>query len=190
MGSYPTFTKSKVLKIKIIEFKAQVDELATYENKLKTLDYKYIGLDHQIDTYFNATKDRLKLREGNIENSLIKYARKNTAASKLSSVLLYKHLPNPALKDILTDQLGIKVIVDKQRKIYFIDNVKFHFDEVKGLGTFMEVEAIESDTVSSIEELQKQCEITEKQLVEVSYSDLLLKKVYLQNSEDISTSSI
>jgi len=31
---------------------------------------------------------------------------------------------------------------NKSRKIYFIDNVKFHLDTVEGLGSFLEIEAI------------------------------------------------
>jgi adenylate cyclase class IV len=40
---------------------------------------------------------------------------------------------------------GIKVIVQKKRRIYFIGNVKFHFDTIAELGTFIEVEAIDKD---------------------------------------------
>lgn len=169
------------MSIRIIEFKARVEAIETYEKKLLKLKPLFVGIDHQIDTYFNATKDRLKLREGNIENALIQYHRKNTAKSKLSTVKLFKHKADLILKEILTDQLGIKVIVDKHRKIYFIGNVKFHFDTVKKLGTFIEVEAIDEKNKYSLEELKDQCDyylelfkISPKQLIKVSYSDLLL----------------
>ena len=59
------------MKIKNFEFKAKIDEIEKYENKLLTLNPKFQGLDHQIDTYFNLQYGRLKLREGNIENNLI-----------------------------------------------------------------------------------------------------------------------
>ena len=65
------------MNIKNFEFKAKVEDLEKYEKKLLTLNPKYQGLDHQIDTYFNAKFGRLKLREGNIENSLINYDREN-----------------------------------------------------------------------------------------------------------------
>ncbi|MFX7156050.1 CYTH domain-containing protein, partial [Acinetobacter baumannii] len=58
----------------------------------------------------------------------------------------------------MTKQLGVKIIVDKKRKIYFIDNVKFHFDIVENLGTFMEVEAIDNKEEFTIEELKEQCD--------------------------------
>lgn len=163
------------------EFKAKVDNLKIYEEKLLSLQPLYVGLDHQIDTYFNANIGRLKLREGNIENALINYMRNDIANSKESTITLYKHLPDPALKAILSQQLGIKVIVDKMRKIYYIDNVKFHFDEVVNLGKYIEVEAIDTSGSISKDKLQSQCEfyldffgITNDQLVSMSYGDLLM----------------
>jgi predicted adenylyl cyclase CyaB len=171
------------MNIKNYEFKARVEDLEKYENKLLSLNPVYIGLDHQIDTYFHVQKGRLKLREGNIENSLINYDRENIAGSKLSDIILYKHEPNAALKNILVHQLGVKAIVDKKRKIYFIDNVKFHFDVVENLGTFIEVEAIDEKDEMSMEALKEQCqfylhffELSHTQLIDQSYSDLMLER--------------
>ncbi|MCA6439202.1 MAG: class IV adenylate cyclase [Sediminibacterium sp.] len=170
------------MNIKNFEFKAKIDEIEKYENKLLTLNPKFQGLDHQIDTYFNVQYGRLKLREGNIENALINYDRENVSGSKESQIILYKHEPNIALKEILTKQLGVKIIVDKKRKIYFIDNVKFHFDIVENLGTFMEVEAIDNKEEFTIEELKEQCdkyfsffELTQNNLIDKSYSDLIME---------------
>lgn len=170
------------MNIKNFEFKARVAEIEKYENKLLGLNPIYKGLDHQIDTYFNVPNGRLKLREGNIENSLINYDREDIAGSKESQIILYKHEPNIALKSILTKQLGIKTIVDKKRKIYFLDNVKFHFDVVQNLGTFLEVEAIDRNDELSIGYLKNQrdkyfnfFELTEKDVVDKSYSDLVIE---------------
>ena len=88
-----------------------------------------------------------------------------------------------ALKNILTQQLGVKITVNKQRKIYFIDNVKFHFDIVDSLGTFIEVEAIDSKEEFTIGQLKGQCDkyfnyfgLNKLQLVNTSYSDLVETK--------------
>ncbi len=164
------------------EFKARANNIDLLEEKLLTLEPKSIGTDHQIDTYFNVPKGRLKLREGTIENSLIYYERSNDASSKESLGLLYKHLPSKALKPILEKVHGIKVIVDKKRKIYFVDNVKFHFDIVVNLGTFIEVEVLATEENISMADLKKQCDfyanffnINKEDYVAESYSDLLLK---------------
>jgi len=165
------------------EFKARCSDIEKLESKLKDLNPLFIGTDHQIDTYFNVLNGRLKLREGNIENSLIHYNRTNVSGAKQSNVTLYQHQPDKNLKEVLTKALGVKAIVDKRRKIYFVDNVKFHFDEVNELGNFVEVEAIDKDGSIGIEKLKEQCkyyielfEISNDQFIAESYSDLLAKK--------------
>lgn len=165
------------------EFKASCRDIEGLEAKLKKLNPLFIGIDHQIDTYFNVPNGRLKLREGNIENSLIHYNRINTAGAKQSDVTLYQHQPDKNLKAALIKALSIKTVVDKRRKIYFIENVKFHFDEVKDLGNFIEVEAIDKDGSIGIEKLKEQCDdyiqlfgIMSDQFIAESYSDLLAKK--------------
>ena len=165
------------------EFKARCNNIETIELKLKELNPLFIGVDKQVDTYFNIPNGRLKLREGNIENSLIHYNRSNSKTAKQSDVILYQHQPEKNLKEILTKALGIKIIVEKERKIYFIDNVKFHFDRVNKLGNFIEVEAIDKEGLIGIDKLKQQCEyyiqflgITQDQFIAESYSDLLAKK--------------
>lgn len=145
------------MKIKNFEFKARVNKLEDYEDLLLKLSPTNLGTEHQIDTYFNAPKGRLKLREiiGK-ENKLIDYNRDDLQGSKKSDILLYRHQPNESLKIILSNQLGIKTIIDKKRKIYEIDNVKFHFDTVENLGTYIEVEAIDEKEIFTLEELKKQ----------------------------------
>ncbi len=166
-----------------IEFKAKTNRLEELEKKLLTLNPLFIGIDEQCDTYFNVPTGRLKLREGNIENTLIFYERSNTAGAKQSNIILYHHQPDKSLKEILTKVNGIKVVVDKKRKIYFIDNVKFHFDVVKGLGTFAEVEAIDKTGDIGVERLKEQCsfyagflEILPEDYIANSYSDMLLQQ--------------
>ena len=131
------------MNITNFEFKARTSNPDEQEKKLLTLNPLFIGEDQQTDTYFNVAEGRLKLREGNIENALICYNRDDNGGAKQSNIILYKHSPDKALKDILVKVHGIKVTVIKKRRIYFIDNVKFHFDRVEGLGAFIEVEAID-----------------------------------------------
>ncbi len=165
-----------------IEFKAVTNKPDELEALLQQQAPVFIGEDHQVDTYFNVPFGRLKLREGNIENALIHYERENTAGSKSSHVLLYQHKPGDTLKEMLVNSLGVKAIVDKTRRIYFIENVKFHFDKVKDLGTFIEVEAIDKDGTIGKQLLQEQCDryaallgIDVKDFVAVSYSDLAMQ---------------
>jgi adenylate cyclase class 2 len=166
-----------------IEFKAKTNDLPAAERILQKENPVYIGEDHQVDTYFDISKGRLKLREGNIENALIHYEREDIGGSKSSMIILYKHQPDKDLKLLLTKALGVKTVVDKKRKIYFIKNVKFHFDIVDTLGTFIEVEAIDEDGSIDKSTLQQQCDfyaalfnICKEDFVSVSYSDLIMAK--------------
>lgn len=147
--------------------------------KLKSADFK--GMDHQIDTYFKVNTGRLKLREGNIENHLIYYDRENKEGPKESKVILFENDPSSTLKEILLNANGVLVIVDKKREIYFIENVKFHIDIVENLGSFVEIEAIDTDGSIGKDKLYAQCQeymsllnISENDLISVSYSDLML----------------
>ena len=168
----------------IIEIKAHCQNPEKIKNILISKNALFKGIDHQIDTYFQVPKGRLKLREGNIENHLIQYHRPNQAGPKKSSVTLYKTAPHASLKTVLTNALGIKVVVDKKRAIYFIDNIKFHVDVVKQLGSFVEIEAISEDSTMPESQLLSQCEtyiqlfgISDIDLIDVSYSDMLLDQL-------------
>ena len=166
-----------------IEIKARCNDHEKIRSILKSRNADFKGTDHQIDTYFKVDNGRLKLREGNIENFLVFYEREDKEGPKKSDVILFKSDPSSSLKGILLKSLGALVVVDKQREIYFIENVKFHIDTVMNLGTFMEIEAIDSDGSYKKEKLLEQCQsylklfgIPKDDLVSVSYSDLLLKK--------------
>lgn len=164
-----------------VEIKARTTDLDKIRELLKSNNPDFIGVDHQVDTYFRVSAGRLKLREGNIENHLIYYERENTSGPKKSNVMLYKNIPGSELKEILIKSLGVLAVVDKRREIYFIDNVKFHLDKVSGLGTFIEIEAIDKDGAIGYNKLLEQCNyylkilhVSIEDLIETSYSDLLL----------------
>ena len=165
------------------EFKAGVKDISVLEEKLLKLHPVFIGEDHQIDTYFNVRQGRLKLREGSIEHALIYYERPDTTTQKQSGVLLHEPINTGTLKEILIRVHGIKAIVDKKRRIYFIDNVKFHFDIVKGIGSFIEVEAIDKTGELGMDKIREQCkyyaqffDIKDQEYIGVSYSDLVLSR--------------
>ena len=166
-----------------VEIKARCNNQDAIRKYLKEHDADFKGVDHQIDTYFNVSNGRLKLREGEIENFLVHYERSDQVGPKQSKVTLYNSQPGSMLKEALAKALGVLVVVDKKREIYFIENVKFHVDMVQGLGTFMEIEAIDKDGSIGQDKLNEQCQqylsemgIRGQDLIPVSYSDLLLNK--------------
>lgn len=162
------------------EIKARCADQDAVRHYLREHGADFKGTDHQIDTYFHVPEGRLKLREGPIENNLIFYQRADTDGPKQSTINLSPVAPDSAVGEVLTAALGVRVVVDKQREIYFIDNVKFHIDTVQGLGNFVEIEAIDTDGKRNAEQLEQQCShymrelgIKAVDLVVGSYSDLL-----------------
>lgn len=168
---------------KNVELKARCPDPEEVRSALLELDPEEKGTDQQVDTYFCVNQGRLKLREGNIENNLIYYERPDQSAPKEAEIYLYDTEPDSDLKPMLEAALGVLVVVEKRREIYFLDNVKFHIDRVDGLGSFVEIEAIDESGNFTTDQLRKQCKkymehlgIDREQLVSSSYSDLLLNK--------------
>ena len=164
-----------------IEIKAATSRHERIREILRSEQADYKGTDRQVDTYFKVKNGRLKLREGTIENSLIHYRRENKKGPKQSDVILFRTEPGSSLKELLVQALGVLTVVDKTREIYFIGNVKFHLDTVKGLGTFVEIEAIDRDGSIGKERLLEQCYhylrlfgISQNDLISNSYSDMML----------------
>lgn len=164
-----------------VEIKARCTNPAFIRDYLLSNNAEFRGTDEQTDTYFQVPHGRLKLREGNIENNLIYYERSNQAGPKDSHFQLVKINDAAGLKEALTKANGIKAVVRKKREIYYIGNVKFHIDEVPGLGSFVEIEAGNILADLSNAQLREQCEyylrdfgINQEDLIDVSYSDMLV----------------
>lgn len=168
--------------MKNVEIKAKCTNPDEIEKILMENGADFKGLDYQIDTYFNVQTGRLKLRQGNIEKSLIYYNRPNTKGPKQSQFNLFKSDNLENIKPLLESSLGVLVEVKKHRKIFFIDFVKFHIDNVDELGDFVEIEVGDLDNTKTIEELRMLCDyfielldIKHEDMVNISYSDMLMK---------------
>jgi len=166
-----------------VEIKAKCSNPGMVRDYLNNHKAHFKGVDEQTDTYFNVNDGRLKLREGNIENNLIYYRREDQPGPKNSTFYLIKIEDPNGLKEILGKTNGIKMIVKKKREIYYINNVKFHIDDVADLGKFIEIEAGNLLADKTENELLEQCNyylkefgINENDLVAESYSDLMMKK--------------
>jgi len=163
------------------EFKARLRDEKRARAVLKQLGARLVGTDHQADTYFQVPSGRLKVREGRIENALIYYRRSNTPRARRATVDMMLLPRRNSLRAILAAALGVRVVVDKRREIYFVRNVKIHLDRVRGLGKFVEVEAISrSGDLKRIRaqarHFQKLFGIPSSEIVGKSYADLVLAK--------------
>ena len=169
------------MPIRSIEIKCRHNDPDLIEKLLLKYGARCIGTDQQTDTYFQTVNGRLKLREGNIENNLIFYQRIESKGLKDSKISLFPVVDSSLkLKEILEQCYGIDKIVRKERKIFFIDNLKFHIDQVESLGSFVEIEAIDESGKMDTLFLKNQCEkyinllqLDRSDFIDKSYSDMI-----------------
>lgn len=165
-----------------MEIKARVEAPDRVRQVLLEQGARHVGTDRQHDTYFCVPRGRLKLRRGAIENVLVYYERPDQPGPKPCDYELAALAPDNAAAAVLARALGVLVEVSKKRDIYRLDNLKFHVDEVDGLGSFAEIEAGGRDR-GDLPRLREQCErfmrlfgIAPDDLLEESYSDMLLSR--------------
>jgi len=168
-----------------VEIKARCSDPGRIRAVLKNRNGDFRGTDLQTDTYFKVSDGRLKLRQGNIENALIFYRRPDQAKPRKAEIWLCPLQDDSDVKGLLANALGVLVTVHKEREIYFIGNVKFHIDTVEKLGSFVEIEALGTQADLTEEMLHRQCwqymelfSITQEDLIDCSYSDMLMHKEY------------
>jgi predicted adenylyl cyclase CyaB len=138
------------------------------------------GTELQTDTYFSVGNYRMKLRESSIGNHwLIWYHRPDRPDSRISTYRL-RAVPDPeAKRRILSQAMGVKAVVRKERTLYMLGPVRIHIDKVEGLGGFLEFEVVlgdgddRSEGHRRVAELRREFEIEDGDLVSGSYSDLL-----------------
>ena len=137
------------------------------------------GLLVQEDTYYRASTGRLKLRriEGR-GSELIWYQRPDEQAVRASAYCVVPVADPGAMHQALAGALGCGVVA-KRRRLFLWHNVRIHLDEVRGLGRFIEFEAVieagEDEEVSHrrLEKLSGVLGIDAKQTLAPSYSDLM-----------------
>ncbi len=179
-----------------IEIKAACDDIDRVRAAARELSARRAGIEEQCDTYFRTVRGRLKLRrrllnlavdsagagagDGDEHFELIWYQRPDTTTAKGSDYYLIRVIDGAELRQLLTDGLGILAEVHKRRTVYLWRNVRIHLDEVERLGSFVELEAIvdescdETSARTKIDQLCEALEIQPDQLIDESYSDLLL----------------
>ncbi len=163
-----------------IELKARLRDLAEARRTAMALATAGPMQQVQVDTYFRCREGRLKLREiVGRPAELIWYARPDTQAPKASDYTLVP-VPEPeALKAVLAAALGVRGVVRKRREIFLHQHVRIHLDEVAGLGTFLEFEAVLGPEVddalgqAQLADLAARFGITTADLLSNSYGDMV-----------------
>jgi homotetrameric cytidine deaminase len=136
------------------------------------------GILLQRDTYFAVPRGRLKLREEEPGGAtLIAYERPDAATERVSGYRLVPVAEPAPLRDALAAANGVAAVVDKRRRLLIWETVRIHLDEVDGLGSFLELEAVAqpgSDLArerAQVARLREALEVRDEALVEGSYAD-------------------
>lgn len=161
-----------------IELKARLADLPAARQIAGRIATQYVGCERQVDTYFHVPQGRLKLREiDDRPTMLVYYRRPDSAEPKPSDYWLVPVASAAELKQALAAALGVRAVVDKRREIFLADNVRIHLDEVAGLGTFLEFEAVLSTEVddaaghAQVELLSRQFGLRPDDLIHGSYGE-------------------
>jgi homotetrameric cytidine deaminase len=161
-----------------VELKALDPDPARALERALALGAEDRGVIVQRDTYFRVRAGRLKLREEEPGDAhLIAYSRPDAADVRVSS---YRVVPAPdpvGLLAALAETDGIDVVVEKRRRLLLWETVRIHLDEVQGLGSFLELEAVAepgSDLtreLRQVAQLREALEVRDEALREGSYAD-------------------
>ncbi len=163
-----------------VEIKAKVNDMDRQRSLLEALTVTQPQLIFQEDTFFNCSAGRLKLRTfSNGAGELIQYRREDRFEPAESEYVL-SHTNDPdTLKEALSNALGVRAVVRKNRSVYVVERTRIHLDDVEGLGYFIELEVelrpqeSEEIGIEVARELMEKLEIRGEDLVKSAYVDLL-----------------
>lgn len=167
-----------------VEFKAELRDAGLARAICKALKATWVANLEQKDTYYRVATGRLKRRECVGEPvEYIHYERPNRAAPKISQFTIYTE--NQARERFGREALPVWVTVRKKRELFVLGHTRIHLDEVEGLGTFIEIEAIVSPhhhvgrCHESIAKLRAALSPAMGEVIDCSYADLAAREDHL-----------
>ena len=162
-----------------IELKARLKDLDAARKVAQFIATQRVGTQHQVDTYFHCRRGRLKLRQIDRQSAqLVWYSRPDQPGPKASEYLLAPISDPQTLEAALSAALGVRRVVEKRREILLHRNVRIHLDEVVGLGSFLELEAVldprtdEAEGRAQVDRLMGQFGIEPSDLLSGSYGEM------------------
>ncbi len=164
-----------------IEIKARLKDPAATLEAIQLRCPESPQVIHQEDHFFIVPNGRLKLRLlGENHGELIQYHRNDSPEAKPSDYEIYPTNQPRCLLRVLQRSLSMGPVVTKKRLLFLNGRTRVHFDEVVGLGHFLELEVVlrESEDVArgykDAEEWIQYLGIAKEDLIAVAYADLLL----------------
>lgn len=163
-----------------LEIKVPVKSLSNLIKIVEREGGKKIYSSRQIDVYYKLENGRLKVRNSSGEKSVIFYRRIEDGSERWSDFeVIPVNNPNDWIK-FFDNFLERLVVVDKHRTLYHLKNTRIHFDRIKGLGNFVELETkVINGKVKARKEflwIMNLLKLNPDNQILKSYSDLILIK--------------
>lgn len=164
-----------------IEIKARARDWSSQKARAAALAKGSVTEIHQEDHFYQTVNGRLKLRVFNEEHGeLIAYRRPNQEGPKTSHYEIYRCTSPGSLKRTLDLVPGCQGSVIKVRHLFLTGRTRIHFDEVRDLGGFIELEVVlqdgelEADGLAEARSLMASLDIKPDDLIDAAYIDLIL----------------
>lgn len=166
-----------------IEIKARLSDISQAIEMAKSISNSAGKTLKQTDYFFQCAEGRLKLRVfSDNQGELIFYQRHNQKGPKTSTYSITKTNEPNQLKLVLASAYGVQGVVKKTRHLFMVGRTRIHIDQVDQLGDFLELEvALKPEEIQQVgmleaEELMQQLSISEKNLIDCAYIDLISDK--------------
>ena len=131
-----------------VEWKGRLPDLSEAAAQAVALGAELHSVERQNDTYFRVPQGRLKLRrrwvaqERELPPELIAYRRPDQRGARTSDYVRVRLEEGSEVVALFAEAVGVDVEVEKTRQVFLHNRVRIHLDDVKGCGTFLELEAI------------------------------------------------
>lgn len=141
----------------------------------------YIETLYQKDTYYHVQNGRLKIREERGKPSYaIYYTRPDQTEEKYCDYTFYPIDDFNLFTKVFGSALKQELVVEKERKLYLYENARIHFDNVKNLGQFIEIEVVikteeqEQNAELLMKKLKHLLDIKKEDSISYGYRELLI----------------
>jgi adenylate cyclase class 2 len=175
-----------------IELKARLDNPKQVEAKLKKIA-RFVRQKRQKDVYYvpkskdffaiKKTKEYLRVRYDEGKDQLAYHVCSYLSEEKQSTKEFEVYVDNPRLTETILKGIGFRrrVVVYKTRRYYSMSGFEVVLDNVKGLGSFIEVEAKKDfggidKTMERCREVLKRLGLEKVKKINKGYPDLILGK--------------
>jgi adenylate cyclase, class 2 len=163
-----------------VEIKAPLADFDGARAALVRLGARAAATMEQVDRYYELGEGRrVKLRTvAGRAAELISYRRPEASGVRVSD---YEVTPVRDDEACLVPKTRPLVVVRKRRELHLVDNVRVHLDQVDGLGTFIELEAVidaehdEATCRRQVDEITAALGVGEASFIRASYAELLLE---------------